>query len=285
MGWPFLWPVDEPWPVCNQRDPELLQMLEARMTGVEEARIDLGGQALPGLPSVRDTATNLMEKCREGHNVPYLPVLQLRRAEFPDLPFPDDADLFQLLWCPMIHFEGNGGFLLYWRQSSRVEQLRAVIPPQAGDFAPITPCSIDPETIPDYPDWREVSGYPPAALDEEDGDDAEKDLWQAMADLGPASGTKLFGFPRWEQYPDYPDCPKCGIRMKLLLSIASYEFCNGERNSRWIPMEDREVLEGADYATFTEYCEPHNLMIGDGGEAHLLFCRECFEFTSRVQCG
>ena len=73
--------------------------------------------------------------------------------------------------------------------------------------------------------------------------------------------------------------------MKLLLSIASYEFCHHERDSRWIPIEDREALDGADYAKFTEYCEPHDFMIGDGGEAHLLYCRECFEFTSRVQCG
>jgi hypothetical protein len=112
MGWPFLWPSDEPWPVCTQQDPGMLAMAEAGVKQVDLTTIDVATQEI---------VANVMGKWRDGHNVPYLPVLQLRRTEYPDLPFPDDTDLFQLLWCPMIHFEGNGGFLLYWRKSAAIE--------------------------------------------------------------------------------------------------------------------------------------------------------------------
>jgi len=123
MGWPFLWPEAEPWPVCTQRDPDMLAAMQAGEERMKQLATDPDAQILmkelgipsldpdahilPGMPSMRETATKLMNRCRDGHNVPYLPVLQLRRSEYPCLPFPGDTDLFQLLWCPMIHFEGT----------------------------------------------------------------------------------------------------------------------------------------------------------------------------------
>jgi hypothetical protein len=184
MGWPFLWPANEPWPVCTH-GPGVLASL----------------------------------KC----DLPYLPVLQLRRDAFPDLPFPSDTDLFQLLWCPMLHFVGDDGFLLYWRRSRDVEISRSEPLPRTIHFSPIISCVLDPEKIPDYPNHLEL-GYLPDTTDE-DGDELwGEEEWDAMNDLGPASGTKLFGFPRWEQHPDYPICPKCAKQMKLLLSMHRTSF-------------------------------------------------------------
>jgi hypothetical protein len=59
FGGTFLWPRDEPWPVCDEhpdRQPD---------------------EAEPIL----------------------IPVLQLRAADFPELQFYAGTDLFQLLWC------------------------------------------------------------------------------------------------------------------------------------------------------------------------------------------
>src|SRR5215208_4937386 len=39
------------------------------------------------------------------HSCPYVTVLQLRRDDLPDVPFPEHADLLQLLWCPNDHDE------------------------------------------------------------------------------------------------------------------------------------------------------------------------------------
>ena len=131
MGWPFLWPQNEPWPVCTQRDPDMLAIAESGSKQVDLTSIDA---------ATREIVANVMEKWREGHNAPYLPVLQLRRSEYPGLPFPGDSDLFQLLWCPLIHFEGNGGFRLYWREASTIAKPRREALPrkQAATHAILT---------------------------------------------------------------------------------------------------------------------------------------------------
>ena len=46
-------------------------------------------------------------KLKLPHNTPYAPLMQLRRDDFPELPWPAGKDLFQLLWCPRAHFEAN----------------------------------------------------------------------------------------------------------------------------------------------------------------------------------
>lgn len=40
--------------------------------------------------------------CTE-HSIPYAPVLQLSKSDFPEFPFFNDTDLMRLLWCPCDH--------------------------------------------------------------------------------------------------------------------------------------------------------------------------------------
>src|SRR5271154_785927 len=85
MEWPFLWPAEEPWPVRRQRDPELASRLEAGLKRAEVKGIDSDRD--------REITTLLIERYRSGHNAAYLPVLQLSRPEFPELPFSADSTL------------------------------------------------------------------------------------------------------------------------------------------------------------------------------------------------
>jgi hypothetical protein len=57
LGGHFLWPADEPWPICDRP--------HGRLVGAQEA----------------------LDACA------YVPVLQLRRDDFPELLFPGQADL------------------------------------------------------------------------------------------------------------------------------------------------------------------------------------------------
>ncbi|WP_321476188.1 hypothetical protein [uncultured Paludibaculum sp.] len=275
----MLWPADEPWPVCMKRDPDLLTRLEAGLARGEDQELDIDART-PEMPSLRETALLLIDKCRNGHGSAYLPVLQLTRAEFPELPFPGKADLLQLLWCPQVHFEGSSGFQLLFRRSGSVKSLRTDRPPTTDGYA-ISPCVLDPEPLPDYPSWLEMDPSPVDLLS------SESDWSQILADFGPAPGTKLFGSPRWEQNADYPHCSRCTKRMHLLVTISSSEFGNGRHGHlRWVPIEDRDVLRGAPFALRQKYELPHEWMIGDGGDAYLFYCRSCpGEFDSRVQCG
>jgi hypothetical protein len=72
MGWPFLWPAEEPWPLCNQRNPEMALRLEAGLGRAEAKGIDTDGDRLE-LPAPREMATLLIERnaylfsCRNCH--------------------------------------------------------------------------------------------------------------------------------------------------------------------------------------------------------------------------
>lgn len=276
MGWPFLWPDEEPWPVCRQRNPEIAARLEAVPKRAEIADVGDGSDGL-ARPVPREIETSLIERYRSGHDAAYLPVLQLSRPEFPELPFPADSDLFQLLWCPMVYFEGSGGYLILWRNAAATTKLRAEPPPPAIDGDSIIPCTLDSERIGDYPSRFELD--PSASWASED------DWWQATEDSGPVPGTKLLGFPKWIQNPDYPHCRHCGVEMALLVTVSSTEFGHGGSDDvRWIPSEDREILHNAPFALREKYELPHSWMIGDGGDAYLFYCRNCpGEFDSRVQ--
>jgi len=91
---------------------------------------------------------------RHGHSQPYLPLLQLRREEFSMLPYPADADLFQLLWCPYVHFEGPPneppGFLAFWRREADIADPLLVEPPKP-DGIELFECRFNAEYITEYP--------------------------------------------------------------------------------------------------------------------------------------
>jgi hypothetical protein len=307
MGWPFLWPANEPWPVCMERGSEEdARKYEAMLEGMPAIRdrlMKVGAEAVGlQLPDFlahigvsqneliqsqqqrREETLQLIEQTRRGHRTPYLPVLQLNRDQFPGLPFPGDTDLFQLLWCPLVHFgAGTGkeapGHLLFWRRAASITEALAS-PPSASESQSITACSLDPERIRDYPDRIEMETLTIDEIFSRSDDAAEKD-----GELGAAPGTKLFGFPKWIQDPHYPRCPRCRRTMTLLVTVSSSELGFGTDVSRWAPLEEWDELLGAPYSRRQEYDLPHSFMIGDVGNAYLFYCRKCVgHFSSQVEC-
>src|SRR5436309_2268597 len=68
------------------------------------------------------------------HHIPYVAVLQLRAEDAPpNWPFRDDADLFQLLWCPRVHGPGWVKPSVMWRKRASVSEPLAE--PPATDAA------------------------------------------------------------------------------------------------------------------------------------------------------
>lgn len=275
MGWPFYWPEDEPWPVCQSPCLETLDQFKAVLERVPRDDFVRFEQTKGGCRSSLEIAMPSVERC----GAPYVPILQLNRTSCPQLAFPADIHMLQVLWCPTVHFEGHGGFLLIWRVVETIVKLRREAPPLYADESSIAPCILDPEVFNDYPDRAEIQ--PPW-----ESGGLEENWWEASQELGAAPGTKVFGFPHWIQNPEYPACRVCNRQMKLFITISSAELGHGGLNSvRWIPYEDREILKTAPFAIRERYELPHDWMIGDGGNAYLFYCQECGQFDSIVQSG
>jgi uncharacterized protein (TIGR02996 family) len=99
--------------------------------------------------------------CATHGNVPYVPALQLRREDVPELGFPANSDIFQLLWCPVSHNEDNMFCprpSVFWRTRSAVGRQRKSPPDSSTveyDYYP-RPCLLYLERIKEYPDPFEV---------------------------------------------------------------------------------------------------------------------------------
>jgi uncharacterized protein (TIGR02996 family) len=253
IGGLFLWPEDEEWPTC----PE--------------------------------------------HTCPLVTALQLRKEDIPEVGFRRGTDLFQVLWCPHWHDydEGYVAPQLFWRKRSNVTNQATSHPPSAGadeDYVP-EPCVLTPERVIEYPSEEELS----TRLTEKTFEDAAP-LQEAVRRLqgmpvprhemphSPSSmyadwlstscGTKIGGYPKWMQFPHYPPC-SCGRAMKHLISFSSWKYRNGDRR-RWLPVEDREVLDAHLDPFQSENWDPKHpaiapakWMFGDAGFLHLFICRKC----------
>jgi hypothetical protein len=242
VGGPLLWPVGEPWPMCD------------------DARL---------------------EEHPDGAGVPLVPVLQLLAGDVPELPFPEGTDVLQLLWCPFEHDPWCAPApRLRWRSRSAVGELLAAMPAPHEDaeswYLP-DPCVVDPERVVEYPShdlprdvWLQIR-------DAVDRVEAETG-WEYHHDLAVASGIKVGGYPGWTQSPDWPVCG-CGTEMEHLLTVASWEFSRGDER-RWVPLEDRPAMAGWGFDSPDEHPwralqNPAGLMLGDAGGIYLFVCTSC----------
>lgn len=230
----------------------------------------------------------LMAMLKLPHNTPYLAVMQRRRDEFPELPWPGSADLFQLLWCPRLHLEANGwtdpddehppqqspGFVVKWRTEKLVGPVIAKPPQQPQGRPGLGECRLHPEEIVEYPQATEFD-YPDmqrrlpalapwfasAPARARSGGRSEPDLhWRYSHDVAAAPGTKLFGYPFWWQDDGTPECVTCGERMKLLVSCSCHEEAD---NPIWAPPARLNK---------PEYNNPSGQSWGDLSSAYLFYC-------------
>lgn len=229
----------------------------------------------------------------EEHGIPYVTVLQLRAEEFPELAFPPNADLFQLLWCPREH-EIWTKPKVFWRRRVLAKPALAANPPPKRAYARFVPvpCLLLPERVLEFPSvadlgeekrqrleqWLMTASLPGA---KRLGADyyLRLDYYERL--LAAAPGTKVAGQVAWIQESQKPKC-QCGREMEHMLTIASHEFDAG-CYERWLPIEDQKLQPEARLG-FRGISDAPGLVLGDGGCIYYFVCRHCPELPVRDVC-
>ncbi|KIQ67319.1 hypothetical protein TR51_04545 [Kitasatospora griseola] len=208
-----------------------------------------------------------------------VPVVQLLAADVPELPFPDGADVLQVLWCPFDHEEGYAPRpQVYWWDGSRAD-LEPTDPPRSDgahhQYLP-DPCVLHPERVAEYPSW-DLPEHLHDALEERFEQVEEETGWSYEYHLSVADGTKVGGYPAWSQDPDWPHCPRCERRMDHLLSVDSAEF-DGESWRTWLAVEDTPAVGTVwelPYEERKSIQRAADLLLGDLAGLHLFTCTHC----------
>lgn len=279
MGGLFFWPRTVPWPVCRARDTRALFDFSRPDRVAEFNEFLEQAQELEELSGFRikqasqwtgrhvEEIQELDRRSRLVHNEAYMPLLQLRREDFPAVPFPADTDLFQLLWCPHLHFAGppeeQPGFLVFWRRQADLSDplLQEPALPEGVD---LFECSLEPEELVEFPVSGAFEGHfrsdlnflLTTLLECEDG----ASLYDAA--LSAAPGVKLFGYPRWIGAASTPSCA-CGRRMRLLVTIDTSEAGAGPAAAeRWTRDGEERILS-------------HGFAFAEQGAIYLFYCETC----------
>ncbi|NUR69249.1 MAG: hypothetical protein HOU81_00255 [Hamadaea sp.] len=263
---PLLWPADEPWPVCEDGGDHYVNRLLTPQT-VRHMRAvyasgDFDDLTEDDKAQVPDYDYSEPESLVE-QPIPLIPVAQLYRRDTPDFAGPDDADVLQVLWCPLDHPElgYNPSVRVYWRRSDEIGRLldAAPEPPVVNDDYFPTPCVVHPEQIREFP----YAGLLP--------DDLKSRIraWEQkhdgsgyQYDLSLAPGWKVGGYANWSLTDPYPmNCADCGTTMTLLFTADSGEWQGGDTSS-WRPVEETsqaspgptDVVIGRGYALYVFRC-------------------------------
>lgn len=222
IGGPLRWPAEEAWPICpgpHLSDPATL--------------------TVPLSAAPTDSTPNAM-----------IPLAQIFARDLPatlELPGFAEADLLQVLWCPIDH---PGTYVprvqVHWRQSASigVTLLKPPAPTQLEDDYVPAPCVLHPELVTELPDpWKFPPGWDERVWEHAYGSVAEQEI-DYQYDLSVAPGWKLGGWGSWSfSDPFEIACDACGAAMVELLTVSSGEWDGGSRS--WIPVEDRETRAGA----------------------------------------
>ncbi|WAU82203.1 hypothetical protein O1Q96_21980 [Streptomyces sp. Qhu-G9] len=222
VGGPLLWPVDEPWPYCEEphdrhaalriNSPDDIR-LQRRVLAAAAERLHRGPVA-PVAPERTPAEQETLDLIRAGRPwfegpIPLVSVAQLYARDIP-FPCPPDADLLQVLWCPFDHEMAHPKTALVWRSSATVTDVLDARPEppivQDGWYLP-EPCLFSPEQVTEFPNPLELDKELRDQLDDmsrwETIDPAQ---YNAYADdpgelylnnLCTAPGWKTGGWTRW----------------------------------------------------------------------------------------
>lgn len=129
---------------------------------------------------------------------PFVGAVQLYRRDFPELPFPDGADVLQVFLCTLHHdlpHAHGPDVRLVWRDSTTVVELIEEEPEPSAQEEAYVPTVNVLEPIRYAEHESKVSG-----------------------------GTKIGGFtPWWQSGPIEFECPECGAEQRQTLSLATHE--------------------------------------------------------------
>lgn len=283
IGGPILWPRAESWPTCSD--------LEYAMQQVELA---------PDDPFYIMTAQYKPELLRRGtayqsvgvgpddarHSGIFLPILQIRRVDVPELPFPEGSDVFQMIWCSRLHMPDlQPRVRVAWRTEHTLTELRTEFPAPLSDEAHLGPhnedlliprrvCLLQPERVIEYPDPRELEET--LSIDA----DTLADLLEESESgaLGTAyGGTKIGGYPAWIQDPVRPKCANGHAMMHLMT------FDSREPLETVVLSEDEQAEVQRDAQAERLYSRPTGMTFGRFGRTYVFYCAECPEHSLALE--
>ena len=225
-------------------------------------------------------------RCPEDKS-PMIAVLQLRKEDVPEMPFPEGKNLFQMLWCPrdLSHEEDRPEPIpaFYWRDSEALVHIRDKLPDPVDPEGELCPkeCALSPErvekdlpsgTVMDFGknnltavnNWIRKNAK--EELDRING--WLYDFYRSYFSVVP--GTKVGGYADFGDDAIYPPCDHCKKQMEHLLTIASSEETRLEPfvEGKMTPAQ-REAKENGP-----------NLCIGDVGNYHVFICRRCEDWPT-----
>ncbi len=242
VGGKFLWPADEPWPICD-----LTRDIDWEFCKVED----------------------------QNARIPFTTVLQIRAEDVPELEFFPGTDLMQVLWAPLPHQSPVyvAKPFVYWRNSSQIRnRLNEVETSEHADTSFIPKeCRLWPERVAEYPSEADLdyelrdrfNSWDVADAMDGEVEDASQLYWSR---LSTAPGTKIGGHVFWIQSPEIPTCAN-GHTMAHLLTIDNAEF-DRTTKPRWCPVEDRDAGRDVRFPA-----------LGDlDGRQFLFICRQCSDW-------
>ncbi|WP_321475340.1 hypothetical protein [uncultured Paludibaculum sp.] len=197
IGGVIAWPADVPWPVCDGGD-----------TWLDEGDVQ---------------------------NDYFTPLAQFRQDDFPELPFPANSNILQLLWCPSLHDDPHSDIrilgprtLAFWHRIDRLQTVSNPTPRCARPGLIPGECAFQPLRMADPPPWWLLTA------EEQDrfvnlvsaGDPALDALETTIAhwdNVGTVPGTKLLGHSfDWQRGGGDRTCA-CGREMPHLFTIGARE--------------------------------------------------------------
>ncbi|GAB1819159.1 hypothetical protein [Herbidospora sp. RD11066] len=254
MGGPLIWPSDEPWPTCG------------RTVKVAAAPFRERGWL------------TMLDRVPESP-IPMVGVAQFYARDIPEIPFPEGADLLQVLWCPGEHDMEDIGPgpapMLVWRRADDLTDV-LVEPPMRDDGAPAgdfgsesylpRPCVLHPERVTEYPHADELPERLKVALKAWDGEFGY--AYSFLLSIAP--GCKIGGWESWHLTDMYAlPCGVCGTETEPLLKVDSSEW-DGGSDPRWRPMEERHLERGS--TEYKESVRPTTLRLGRYAALTIFLC-------------
>lgn len=174
-------------------------------------------------------------RCPEKDLAP-VPVLQIRRDSGVPVPFPDGAELLQILWYPGEYADNRylPRLLVRYRSLAELDDsflLEPSYPEEALGFV-VRPCSVSLEPVVEYPYIGSLGADERRAI-EEWQEAREEPTYQYL--LSTCPGTKLGGYADFAGQDDTsPAAP-----WEYVLTISDREW-DGGSGPRWRPSESAQ---------------------------------------------
>lgn len=259
----------------------------------------------------------------EEHKHPYVTVLQLRKADVPELKFRRGTDLFQLLWCPHDHDQPWTWVKpkVFWRDSAAIDERSPDVPQQPdfdkadppcwADLIPV-PCMLMPERVSDLPrlhdpEFPQKSFYAPEeSLEERLG----MGIWALPGAsprgdefLGRSLGLEFYRTARYAGMDYYNDalstCPGTKVGgYAPWCNVPNVPTCSCGRTmehllsitgselgaTRWLPTEEQQIWDGLDQDQRNSIACPHGMLDLYDGDIYFFICRRCRDWPIMTEC-